>query len=73
MLTGGHAGCELIVRHPLKRCASGVCVCVHAHMCVHVCVCMHTASSRDVIYVMERWKKTLPRMNLKKILAFKQR
>ena len=46
---------------------------MHAHMCVHVCVCMHTASSRDVIDVMERWKKTLPRMNLKKILAFKQR
>lgn len=39
-------------------------------MCVHA----HTASSRDdMIYVMERWKKILPRMNLKRILEFKQR
>lgn len=36
-LLGGHAGYELIVRHPLKRCASGVCV----HTCVYVCVCTH--------------------------------
>lgn len=72
MLTGGHAGCELIVRHPLKRCISGVCV--HAHMFTYVCVHVYTASSRDdMIYVMERWEKVLPRMNLKRILEFKQR
>lgn len=41
---------------------------------MYIRVCMHTASSReDVIYVMERQKKILPRTNPKRILEFKQR
>ena len=42
-------------------------------MSLHMCVCMCIQHYLGMIYVMERWKKILPRMNLKRILEFKQR
>lgn len=53
-----------------------VCVLACVYICTYayMCMCVHTASSRDnVIYVMLRQKKILPRMNLKRLSEFKHR